>query len=135
MVRGSIAARSALAALVSSRPPVVMLRRRVLARPVRLWSVLARPISLWSCNTPYANMVVSLKSPTHHTASVNDAYVCVCVYVRVCACVRVCVCACVRVCMCVCACVRVCVCMRVCACVCVCVCEDALYLVLLEFEV
>ena len=51
---------------VSSRPPVVMLRRRVLA-PVRLWFV---PISLWSCNTPYASMVVSLKSPTHHTASV-----------------------------------------------------------------
>ena len=56
---------SAIAALVSSRPPVVMLRQRVLARPIRLWL----------CNTPYANMVVSLKSPTHHTASM---------YVRMC---------------------------------------------------
>ena len=68
-VRGSVVARSAIAALVSSRPPVVMLRRRVLAQPIRLWTVLARPIRLWLCNTPYANMVFSLKSPTHHTAS------------------------------------------------------------------
>ena len=64
-VRGSVMACSAIAALVSSRPPVVMLCRRVLARPIRLWL----------CNTPYANMVVSLKSPTHHTANSVSSFV------------------------------------------------------------
>ena len=44
-VRGSV---TAIAALVSSRPPVIILRRRVLAQPIHLWSVLAQPICLWS---------------------------------------------------------------------------------------
>ena len=45
---GSVTAHSAIAALASSRPPVIILRRCVLARPIHLWSVLARPIRLWS---------------------------------------------------------------------------------------
>ena len=39
-VRGSVTAHSAIAALASNRQPVIILRRRVLAWPIRLWSVI-----------------------------------------------------------------------------------------------
>ena len=58
-VRGSVTAHSAITVLASSRPPVIILRRHVLAWPIRLWSVIGVVYTL--CK--------HLKSPTHHTAS------------------------------------------------------------------
>ena len=74
-VRGSVMARSAIADLVSSRPPVMSEPVRI-GTPVVCIQFASDHVfgtHLVVCSTPYAYIVVSLKSPTHHTASM---YVC-----------------------------------------------------------